>query len=251
MSAHHDVDELLVAYLDDQLEHSQRHDLEQRLTRDPELAARLAFLAGSNLPFKTAFQPLLDEAPVQRLQAGLQTLLRPAPPRITRRRLMAAAIGFLALGVAGDRLFLQLNQPEENWRSLVAQYMALYTPETLAGNPPSPQELAAQLQHAGEQLSITLLPQQLVLTGATLKNARILAYDGERIAQLTYLDEQYGPLALCIIQQPGEAAVESERRMGMNLVYWSDNSHSFMLIGHNPPQQMNALATQLRQALAS
>lgn len=251
MNAHHEVDELLVAYLDDQLERSQRHDLEQRLTRELELAARLAFLASSNLPFKTAFQPLLDEAPVQRLRAGLQTLLQPSPLQLTRRRLIAAAVGLLALGAAGDRIFQQLNQPEENWHDLVAQYMALYTPETLAGNPPSPQDLAAQLQHIGEQLSITLLPQQLILPGATLENARILAYDGKRIAQLTYLDEQYGPLALCIIQQPGEGSAENERRMGMNLVYWSDSNHSFMLIGHNPPQQMNTLASQLRQALAS
>ncbi|MHA7848794.1 anti-sigma factor family protein [Serratia sp. D1N4] len=251
MSAHRDIDELLVAYLDDQLERSQRHHLEQRLTREPELAARLAFLAGSNLPFKAAFQPLLDEAPKKRLQAGLQTLLQPASPRITRRRLIAAAMGLLALGVAGDRAFLRFNPPEENWRGLVAQYMALYTPETLADNSLSPQELAVQLQHTGEQLGITLLSQQLALPGATLKNARVLAYDGKRIAQLTYLDEQYGPLALCIIQQPGEDAPENEQRMGMNLVYWSGGDHSFMLIGHNPPQQMSTLADQLRQALTS
>ncbi|KFK92251.1 MULTISPECIES: anti-sigma factor [unclassified Serratia (in: enterobacteria)] len=251
MSTHRNVDELLVAYLDNQLARSQRHELEQQLTREPELAARLAWLAGSNLPFKAAFQPLLDEAPIQRLQAELHVLLRPTPRRITRRQLIAAAIGLLAVGVAGDRAFLQLNQPEENWRSLVAQYMALYTPETLAGPPPSSQDLAAQLQQTGTQIGITLLPQQLVLPGATLKNARLLAYDGKRIAQLTYLDEQYGPLALCIIQQAGEASPENEQRLGMNLVYWSGSNHSFMLIGHNPPPQMNALASQLRQALAS
>lgn len=252
MSSYYTADELLVAYLDNQLDPQQRRSLEQRLVDEPALADRLSLLERSNLPFKQAFAPLLDEAPVQQLQ-DTWPLAMPVPQRgVSRRALIAAAVGFLALGVAGDRAWLQASQPEDNWRGLVAQYMALYTPETLAGFDSSPVLLASQLQHTGERLGIALPAPKLALNGAELKNARVLAYDDRRIAQLTWLDTQFGPLALCIIQQPGKPeSAQSERRQGMNVVYWADGSHSFMLIGHNPAADMTRLAERLQRSLST
>lgn len=252
MSSAYATDELLVAYLDHQLDPQQRHRLEQRLAGEPALAERLSLLERSSLPFKQAFAPLLDEAPLQRLQAAWPPA--PSAPRhgVSRRSLIAAAVGFLALGIAGDRAYLQLSQPEDNWRGLVAQYMALYTPETLADSDDSAAQIAGQLQHTGDRLGIALSLPKLVLNGAELKNARVLAYDDRRIAQLTWLDAQYGALALCIVQQPGKSQpADSERRQGMNVVYWSDGSHGFMLIGHNPAEEMTRLATQLQRSLSS
>lgn len=133
MSSAYATDELLVAYLDNQLDPQQRHRLEQRLAGEPALAERLSLLERSSLPFKQAFAPLLDEAPVQRLQADWPQASSAPPHSVSRRGLIAAAVAFLALGIAGDRAYLQLSQPDDNWRSLVAQYMALYTPETLMG----------------------------------------------------------------------------------------------------------------------
>ncbi|CAI1038493.1 anti-sigma factor family protein [Serratia proteamaculans] len=252
MSSTYAADELLVAYLDNQLDPQQRQLLEQRLGGEPALAERLSLLARSNLPFKQAFEPLLDEAPVQRLRAE-GPLTAPAMQHgVSRRGLIAAAVGFLALGIAGDRAYLQLSQPEENWRSLVAQYMALYTPETLAGYDDTATQIAHQLQQTGERLGIALSAPKLILSGAELKNARVLAYDDRRIAQLTWQDAQYGALALCIIQQSGKPLpAESERRQGMNVVYWADGRHGFMLIGHNPAPDLAALAGRLQHSLAS
>ena len=250
MSSTYAADELLVAYLDNQLEPRQRQLLEQRLIDEPALAERLSLLARSSLPFKQAFAPLLDEAPVQRLRAAAP-LTAPVPQRgVSRRSLIAAAVGFLALGIAGDRAYLQLNQPEDNWRGLVAQYMALYTPETLADIDDTAAQLAHQLQQTGDRLGIALSLPKLMLSGAELKNARVLAYDDRRIAQLTWLDAQFGALALCIVQQPGKPqSTQSERRRGMNVVYWADGRHGFMLIGHNPAPEMAALAERLQRSL--
>lgn len=252
MNSAYATDELLVAYLDNQLDPQQRHRLEQRLAGEPALAERLSLLERSSLPFKQAFAPLLDEAPVQRLQSKLPLIVPSPPHAISRRGLIAAAVAFLALGIAGDRAYLQLSQPDDNWRSLVAQYMALYTPETLMGFEGSAAQIASQLQHTGDRLGIALPLSQLTLQGAELKNARVLAYDDRRIAQLTWLDARYGVLALCIIQQPGKSQpAESEQRLGMNVVYWSDSRHSFMLIGHNPAVEMVRLASQLQRSLTA
>lgn len=238
-------DELLVAWLDNELDPAQRRELEARLAQDEALAQRLALFEQSSLPFKTAFEPLLRAAPVERL-------LPPAAPAFSfsRRQLIAAAVGFLALGVAGDRLLLQASREEENWHDLVARYMVLYTPETLVETP-SRASLETQVQMTGKSLGIPLTVDALTLPPAILKNARLLAYDEQYIGQITWLYPQVGPLALCITQnRKGRAGAGSERRLGMNIVYWASASHQYMVIGHNPGKQMRGLAALLQKRLA-
>ncbi|ADO49054.1 anti-sigma factor family protein [[Enterobacter] lignolyticus] len=238
-------DELLVAWLDNELDPTQRRELETRLAEDAELAQRLALFEQSSLPFKAAFEPLLNVAPVGRL-------LPPAAPvfSLSRRHLIAAAVGFLALGVAGDRLLIRATREEESWRDLVARYMALYTPETLAETP-SRASLETQVKMTGQQLGLPLSIDALTLPPAILKNARLLAYDEQYIAQITWLYPQAGPLALCITRnRERRIAAGSERRLGMNIVYWASASHQFMVIGHNPEAQMRDLAAVLQRHMS-
>lgn len=246
MSFSGNTDELLVAYLDNELSAHERVELEERLNHDDYLVKRLAFFERTNMPFKAAFEPLLEAAPLAKLQAHLNP---PAAPAVSRRNLIAAAVSFLALGVIGDRTFLYFSQPEENWRELVAQYMTLYTPETLAETPTN-QVLEAQLQSTGTGLGVQLAAANLALPNATLKNARVLAYDEQRIAQITWLDATSGPLALCITRQSGEPmAPKNERRLGMNIVYWATPSHMFMVIGHGSAAQISEIAELLQHGL--
>lgn len=247
MSFSGNTDELLVAYLDNELSTYERAELEERLSHDDYLLKRLALFERTSMPFKAAFEPLLEAAPLAQLQAHLNP---PATPTMSRRSLIAAAVSFLALGVIGDRTFLHFSQPEENWRELVAQYMALYTPETLAETPTN-QALEAQLQSTGTGLGVPLAAVNLTLPNATLKNARVLAYDEQRIAQITWLDATSGPLALCITRQSGKPmAPKNEQRLGMNIVYWATPSHMFMVIGHGSAAQMREIAEQLQRNLS-
>ncbi|WP_034456866.1 anti-sigma factor family protein [Buttiauxella noackiae] len=242
-------DEMLVAYLDNELSEEQRNVLESRLLEDDALAQRLALLERSNLPFKKAFEPLLQMAPIERLQQTLYPNTHQTPA-VSRRHLIAAAVSFLALGVMGDRVIIYLTQPEDNWRELVAQYMALYTPETLAETP-SNQSMDAQLRTAGEQLGLVLSSSSLSLPGAVLKNARILAYDDQQIAQITWLDEVHGPMALCITKNTGRGMQKkNEQRLGMNIVYWASANHQFMVIGHGSEAQMNEIAGRLQRSFS-
>ncbi|TNV20725.1 anti-sigma factor [Buttiauxella sp. B2] len=248
MSFSGNTDELLVAYLDNELSVYERAELEERLSHDDYLAKRLAFFEHTSLPFKAAFEPLLEAAPL----AKLQTHLKPtATSAVSRRSLIAAAVSFLALGVIGDRTFLHFAQPEENWRELVAQYMALYTPETLAETPTN-QALEAQLQSTGTGLGVPLIAANLALPNATLKNARVLAYDEQRIAQITWLDATSGPLALCITHNTGTPMTsQNEQRLGMNIVYWATPSHMFMVIGHGSAAQMSDIAEKLQKNISA
>ncbi len=248
-------DEVLVAYLDNQLSLAEREQFDERLQHDEILSERLMLLSHSSLPFHDAFEPMLADAPLTDLQTRLDTIPDPAQPAgVNRRQLLAAAISFLAVGVLVGRYALPpaTSEKDNNWRNLVAQYMSLYSAETLADINEPPARQQAELQRVQNNIGIALTPAQLALSGAELKNARILSYDDYRIAQISYLDPKYGPLALCITRtsQPGKTAQESEVRRGMNVVYWRSNGYNFMLIGHNPVDQMTAHGHTLLRALS-
>ena len=126
-------DEQLVAYLDNQLDAEQRSRIDAAIIADPMLGLRLQWLDRSSLPFKDAYDELARQAPVDRLQAMLATLPSPVRPGLNRRWFLAAAAALLAGGVLADRLFLgwQASRLTHNWRGEVADYMALYVPQTL------------------------------------------------------------------------------------------------------------------------
>jgi anti-sigma factor RsiW len=247
-------DEQLVAYLDDQLDAEQRARIDAAIAEDSMLNLRLQWLARSNLPFKDAFNELARQAPVDRLQSMLDTLPSPERPALSRRWFLAAAAGLVVSGVLADRLFLgwQMSQQKNNWRSLVAEYMSLYVPQTLDHLPSDEAAQRVQLRTIDARLGLNLLPAQLTLPRPEFKRAQILEYDGVAIAQITYLDPIHGPMALCVTRSnSGQRDFAQERRHEMNIVYWADREHAWMLIGHNPMAELQDMAKQLRSRLSA
>lgn len=252
-------DETLTAFIDGELDFTQARELELRLAVDAELAQRFERLCQGDRGLIEAFDGLLQQAPQERLQDGLAGLAPvPLPRRAPSRRALAlAAAACLVLGMALDHLLLgglALHRADETtaWRQRVADYMALYTVQTLEHLPGDEDSRQAQLSLVGARLGLELPAPAVDLDGASLRRAQILEYDGAPIAQLTYLDERYGPMALCITRGDGQvAAPEQERREGMNLVYWKDGRHAYLLIGRNPPQALQSMADGLRERLGA
>ncbi|MVV47388.1 transcriptional regulator [Pseudomonas sp. PB120] len=247
-------DELLVAYLDDQLDTEQRASVDAAISRDSMLNLRLQWLARSSLPFNQAFDELTRQAPVDRLQSMLDTLPSPERPQMNRRWFLAAAATLVASGVLADRLFLgwQSSQEQNNWRGLVADYMALYVPQTLEHLPSDDAAQQAQLRTIDSRLGLNLLPAKLALPRPEFKRAQILEYEGVAIAQISYLDPVHGPMALCVTRSStGSRDFAQERRHGMNIVYWADVDHAWMLIGHNPTAELEDMAKLLRGRLSA
>ncbi|MGV0083265.1 anti-sigma factor family protein [Rahnella aceris] len=248
------ADEVLVAYLDNQLSESQRAKFDAQLTQDDVLAQRLAQMSRSNLPFHDAFGAMLQEAPVGKLQAALDAV---PDARIagssgfSRRALLAASLSFLAVGLLGGR-YSTLFASDDNWRARVADYMSLYTAQTLADVDDSAGQQKIQLARVQNTLGIALSPAALAVQGADLKDARMLHYDEYDIAQITYLDARYGPMALCITrsEHSDNTALQREIRRGMNVVYWRNAGYNFMLIGHSPAPALAAHAAALQANLA-
>ena len=247
-------DELLVAYLDGELDGEQRRMIEAQIRDEAAVAARLSQLKEGDLPFRSAFDELLREAPNDRLQAMLKSLPDMRKPGISRRGFLATAASFIVAGVVADRLFMAWHdaEGEDGWRISVAEYMVLYTPQTLDNLSTDPNSHAAQLSAVGSQLGIPLTTESVSLPGAQFRRAQILDYEGVLIGQLTYLDPRHGPLALCITgKRPGRAALSTEQRLGLNVVYWSTPSNAFMLIGKNPYEDLEIMARSAQKTLLS
>ncbi len=252
----------LVAYLDGELSPAESVRIGQRLTTDDRLAARVEHLVAGGRPFRQAFEPLLTQAPVDTLDAMLDiTLAQPTPPISLRPLLVrfrpaiaAAAVVLMIVGIGLDRLVVaplgmapvaSANHPDgsDDWRSAVAQYLALYTRDTLTGVQAGGDNTRQQLASLGERLGLSLTPERVDLPDLALKRADIYDYDDKPLAFLAYLDPQSGPVALCITPGGGSAAQRVERRRGMNVVSWSQGRHSFMLIGRASSSALQALAT--------
>lgn len=247
-------DEQLVAYLDDQLDPEQRSRIDAAIAEDSLLNLRLQWLARSSLPFKDAYDQAGRQAPVERLQSMLDSLPSPERPAMDRRWFLAAAAALVVSGVVADRLFIgwQRGQQQNDWRVLMADYMALYVPQTLDHLPGDEAAQRAQLRTIDARLGLNLTPAKLTLPPAQFKRAQILEYDGVPIAQVIWIDPAHGPLALCVTRSSsGSRPFAHERRRGLNVVYWADLEHAWMLIGHNPAAELEDMASLLRTRISA
>lgn len=257
-------DEALVAWLDGEMDPEDARRLESLLDNDPELAERVDELMKSQLDFDTAFAPLLDKAPEAKMQRQLDALLA-APEQVpaaavaatsgvSRRSLIAASLSFLVIGSGLGYLVRPAKTTlsvSEKIRDLEAQYMSLYSAETLLDTDSSPAALQHGLARTAQDIGLRLHAQQLALPDAELKMVRMLRYDSTSIAQIAWFHAEYGPMALCISpdEQPAATGLQREQRHDMRLVWWHHGDYQFVLIGRNPDGELSASADVLKKSL--
>lgn len=254
-------DEAIVAWLDGEMQASDAERFEAALGQDKQLAERTEVLRLNQTDIARAFAPLLKEAPQSRLEAQLANIL--AQPSVTtagakgvsRRALIAASLSFLVIG-SGMGYFarpaIKAQGESEKIRDLEAQYMSLYSAETLLDTDSSPSALQRGLARTAQDIGLQANEQQLVLHGAELKMVRMLRYDSTSIAQIAWMHADYGPMALCISpdRQPASTELNQEQRHTMNLIWWHSRGYQFVLIGRNPASQLKQNALTLQAALS-
>jgi anti-sigma factor RsiW len=259
-----DDDARLVAFIDGGLDESARKAIEARLAAEVDLRERLARLREGGRPFASAFQALLEEAPVERLQTSLAALepqgrgAAPARSAFVFRagRLAAAAIILVGAGAIVGRYGLAWLSPgmeitattsdqHEDWRQAVAEYMNLYTADTFATRPAAqPAELGA----LGEKIDLALTPERIALEGLQFKGAQIFNYEGAPLGQLAYIDPATGPVLFCIIRDAEpDAAMKAEKRERFAVASWARAGRGYMLIGQLPVHQIAELADSLER----
>ncbi|MDI6835491.1 MAG: anti-sigma factor [Rhizobiaceae bacterium] len=254
-------DEELTAFIDGELDAAEHARIAQAVRDNPQAAERLTFLKRADrLPLRESFASLLDEAPRGSLEDMLAAIPRQdagKPTRFGRRGFVTAIAASVAAGIVVDRAWMRFAEPSAvgesaEWRDAVAQYMALYTAETLAGAHPGREAAAAQLAIVNERLGLSLTPEAIALPGSEFRHAQILAYDDRPLAQILYVDPEGRPLALCIFASgAAEASIASERRYALDIAFWSSGRHAAMLIGHLPAGDIRHLAEGISRQIAA
>jgi anti-sigma factor RsiW len=229
-----DEDARLVAYIDGELDKDERAAVEERLTTDADLRARLMRLREGERPFVAAFEALLERAPVERLRASLAEHVA----RQERRRTSIGHYGpgWLAGGTEGG---------DEDWRQSVVEYAAFYTPETFGSEPASK---AKDLALVGAKLGLPLTPERIALANLEFKDAQILNFRGAPLGEVDYLDPATGPVLFCIIRDSEpNAAMKTETRGEFAVASWARDGRGYIVIGKLPVKQIAELANSLEQ----
>ena len=249
----------LVAFLDDEASEAERAELERRLAADPALRARLDRLRGVEAPLRDAFVALLEAAPMERLAARLPSALASSPAplgarpeRHALRWAAAAALAALVFGAGFGAARLTSAPPapveaSETWRQTVAEYMALYTPETFgaAEAATSDRDLAA----LGERVGVTFDTERLSVAGLSLRRGELLQFQGVPLAQIGYLDGTI-PVAFCVLRDgEADAPVTTTTSEGFVAASWAKGGRGFMLIGKLPGDRIAALARTLENRI--
>ena len=261
-------DEDLVAYLDDELSLKERAWVEAAMATNEHVAARVLALSRATVGLREAFDPLLLEAPMARMLASLgepptgvlatPTRGKAKDARLSRRLMIAASIVLVALGAIGDHVAMspRLTAPgaadSGHWRDIVASYVRLYTPDTFANLRDDSALRARELASVGQAVGLHLEPGMVDLADIDLKQAQILRYDQTPLAEINYLDPHFGPMSLCVVPSNRPAAApQSEVRRGLNVSYWNDGRHGFMIIGAAPAANLSGIAKTLAHRLAA
>ena len=139
----------------------------------------------------------------------------------------------------------------DGWRAVVAEYLTLYTRDTLANLPDDRSLHEAELKSVGDKLALGLSVDKVALDGLALKRSQLFNLDGRPLAQIAYLTSDDGPVAFCIIADAAkDQELSFEERRGRNIVYWSKRGHAFMLIGNLSRSTLETLAASLAARIA-
>jgi len=254
-------DDVLTAYLDGELSPEERSALEAQVAADPSTKARLDALAASSRPYKQAFALVLDAAPRDRLGTLVNELAPRALPAAPRRLWMTAAA--VVLFAAGIGIGLASRAPvpvaptqaptvgtapapaAPSWRQVVAEYLVLTTPDTLAVLPDNP-GLGEAVRAYAARLQLDVTADKLVMPMAALKDVRLFDYRGRPLVEAAYLTDDAMAVAFCIILngQP-DVPPAFEQREGQNIVFWTSGGHGFMVAGKASRETLEATARQL------
>jgi anti-sigma factor RsiW len=276
-------DDRLVAYIDGELSADEREIVSRELERDPELRGRLEFLDAGGRPFAQAFDLLLEAAPDARLQAMFAGLIdgaatarptqenenviplrRPTPSAGMRPIWQLAAAASIALTIFGGGVITgailgrepaqriaETPSATRTWMEAVAQYVSLFSEQTLAGMPADEAAREAGLRRVSTALGIDLSRDKLALPSLAFRGTQLLQLEGKPLAQIAFQSETGKPVAICIIKTTkSPEAPSGDRKHGLNIVHWVANGYGYMVIGDVPQDALQRISQDAIQKLS-
>ncbi len=259
-------DELLIAYLDGELDAESANEVAAAIAPDPALARDAQRLAETAAALRAAFDDVLHEPVPERLLAAARGELggekvvkfpeprkRPAiQPAAGLRRWaalpIAASVAFLVIGGGlGYLIALQspgglVPQPAEqvaaassNWLDNVAGYLKMMV--NAGPNDTSLVDIPADPQSAGGHK--LALPQDFHLPdlkawGLAYQGGRVLFIEGRPATQLFYTTDNkaLGPVTVVVATTSlPDKAPTPEQRGDINMLWWRHHGHEYAVVG--------------------
>ncbi len=236
-------DDDLSLYIDGEAPQALVQAVEEALDSDQPLATRLDALKASQGQFADLYADVLKVAP----PPLAIPVTKPAAVAGWQTGLVGLAAGIaLAVGV----IWTRTDNSPPGWKAAVASYQALYVTETLAGvdaaQPATDEKLADLSAVLG--LDLTQLPP---VDGLNYKRAQQLGFRGKPLGQITFLNVDGGPVALCIIPttKADSPEITAETLEGLAAFSWIDNGYGVLLIGPQDDDNLRGAAERFRTAL--
>lgn len=250
-------DEVLIAYLDGELEASARAEIEAWLDADAMIRERIAGLTESARLLRAAFDPVLHEPVPERLlaaargEAASATVVDLGAER--RRRfgakswvqwaavagvaglLIGGGVGYFAGGPGvGNQQAANL-QPA-NWLDNIAGYHKLFVSAGAndVGLVDVPANSDGDARKAVQKLPSDFRLPNLQPWGLQFQGARYLFIEGQPGTQLFYTTDNkaLGPVTVVVAaSNKPDLAPTFDRRGNLNLLYWRHHGHAYALVG--------------------
>ena len=279
-------DEALVAYLDGELDNTERGHVEAWLEADPAVRDRLAALAQATELARSAYADIVNEPLPERLIAAARgetltpsqqeaeiLVLRPnraaAQVRLRRWHIgLAAAAGLFGVLFGGAGTYVGMGllnraNPENEqklaaatanniWLDNAAGYykMAVNAGDNMLVDVPADKEEV--WQKISKDLSQQVRSPNLTPWGLSFRGARLVVVEGRPAAQLVYNtdNKEIGPLTLVIgaSKQP-DIAPSISKRQDVTLLYWRHAGRAYALVGRGDLGYLWGIAKDLAYQL--
>ncbi len=253
------TDERLIAYLDGELDESERAALALALEQDGELRRRAAALSESAALLRAACDEVLREPLPPRLIAAArgETLNKVIHLATRMRRHMgdrrlwlgtaaAAALAGLVIGAglgffAADETVAtapppaDINLAARSWLDNIAGYHKLFV--NAGSNDTGLDDVPATdggVRKVSQKLPPDFRRPNLKPWGLVFEGARFLIVEGRPATQLFYTTDNkaLGPLTLVVgTSTKPDLAPTFDRRDDLNLLYWRHHGHAYALVG--------------------
>ena len=260
----------LMQFADGALDAPRRREIDAAVAASPELAAQLAALRASMLPFAAAFErqalPPVPAALAARV-AELSRVGATAASGTNRKHAanaglwqklaanasswpkLAAAFGAgaLCLGLAYEASSKSpFASKAPQLVQAIADYHEFYARETVANvaeDAGFSKRLLAEVK-AADGLPVRV--PDLRSAGLDFKRVQRLRFHDKPLIQIVYLPDRGAPIALCITAQSGADTAPSSRKFGaMDAVTWRHDRMAYVLVGANPQANLLSLAEQI------
>lgn len=251
-----DRDLRLSAYLDGELDDTDRAAVHAWLAIDPAAQARLDALSADREALRAALRPVLDETPPERL---VHTVAHGDRSRWARWRIGASVLLFAAGGLLGAAATwqqmrshgmptAQQQQQPLPWVQRAAVAHSVYVPEVR-----HPVEVRAQEDHLAHWLTRRIdAPVRLFdlqAHGYALVGGRLLPDVSGPSAQLMYENAAKQRVTVYLRKPESDtpAAFRYEQQGELGLFYWVDERVGYALTGQLPKAELLALARSIHE----